>query len=49
LGAPPISLIGAQNLASIRVATAVGAVLEDQILFRGTPFHIYRHPRTPAQ
>jgi RimJ/RimL family protein N-acetyltransferase len=49
LGAPPISLIGAQNLASIRVATAVGAVLEDQILFRGNPFHIYRHPRTPAQ
>ncbi|MEP7057945.1 MAG: GNAT family N-acetyltransferase [Caldimonas sp.] len=41
---PPISLIGAQNIASIKVAKAVGAELEEQILFRGNPFEIYRHP-----
>ena len=44
LGAPPISLIGVDNLASIKVALAVGAKLERQILFRGNPFSIYRHP-----
>jgi RimJ/RimL family protein N-acetyltransferase len=41
---PPISLIGAQNLPSIKVALSVGATLEENILFRGNPFHIYRHP-----
>lgn len=45
LGTPPISLIGADNVPSIRVALAVGATLENQILFRGNPFDIYRHPR----
>ena len=44
LGAPPISLIGVDNLASIKVALAVGAKLERQLLFRGNPFSIYRHP-----
>jgi len=44
LGAPPISLIGVDNLASTKVALAVGAKLERQILFRGNPFSIYRHP-----
>lgn len=41
---PPISLIGAQNLPSIKLALSVGASLEKEILFRGNPFHIYRHP-----
>jgi len=44
-GTPPISLIGEHNAASIKVAEAVGARLESQILFRGNPFRIYRHPR----
>jgi RimJ/RimL family protein N-acetyltransferase len=44
LGGPPISLIGAQNMPSIKVALSVGARLEQEILFRGNPFHIYRHP-----
>ena len=44
LGAPPISLIGVDNVASINVALAVGAKLERQLLFRGNPFSIYRHP-----
>jgi RimJ/RimL family protein N-acetyltransferase len=42
---PPISLIGVENVPSINVALAVGATLESQILFRGNPFNIYRHPR----
>ena len=41
---PPISLIGAQNLPSIKLALTVGARLEEQTLFRGNPFHVYRHP-----
>jgi RimJ/RimL family protein N-acetyltransferase len=48
-GKPPISLIGAQNAPSVKVATAVGATLESEILFRGNPFLIYRHPRAQAQ
>ena len=44
LGTPPISLIGVDNAASIQVALAVGARLEREILFRGNPFSIYRHP-----
>jgi RimJ/RimL family protein N-acetyltransferase len=44
LGSPPISLIGVDNVASINVALAVGAKLERQLLFRGNPFSIYRHP-----
>jgi RimJ/RimL family protein N-acetyltransferase len=49
LGRPPISLIGAQNLPSIKVASTVGATLEAEILFRGNPFHIYRHPASVTQ
>jgi hypothetical protein len=47
-GAPPISLIGEHNLASIKVAEAVGATLESQVPFRGNPCRIYRHPRAPT-
>ncbi len=48
-GGPPISLIAEHNLASIKVAASVGATLESQVLFRGNPYRIYRHPRAPAQ
>ena len=48
LGAPPISLIAEHNLPSIKVAETVGARLESQILFRGNPCWIYRHPQVPA-
>jgi RimJ/RimL family protein N-acetyltransferase len=44
-GKPPISLIGIENTPSIKVALAVGAEFERQILFRGNPCNIYRHPR----
>jgi len=40
---PPISLIGASNLPSIKVAISIGACLEQQIIFRGNPWNIYRH------
>ena len=39
-----ISLIDSRNEASIRLALAVGAVLEREIEFAGAPFHVYRHP-----
>lgn len=39
-----ISLIDSQNAASIRLALAVGATLERELEFAGSPFHIYRHP-----
>jgi RimJ/RimL family protein N-acetyltransferase len=39
-----ISLIDSRNQASIRLALAVGARLEREIEFAGSPFHIYRHP-----
>jgi len=48
-GGPPISLIGAQNMPSIKVALSVGASLEQEILFRGNPFHVYRHPASLTQ
>ncbi|KAB2967690.1 GNAT family N-acetyltransferase [Zoogloea sp.] len=41
---PPISFIHRDNQASVRVALAVGALLEDEIDFRGARFQIYRHP-----
>ena len=44
-GKPPISLIDAENLASIRVALAVGASFEREVEFRGSLHHVYRHPR----
>jgi RimJ/RimL family protein N-acetyltransferase len=49
LGKPPISLIGVENAPSIHVALAVGATLERQMLFRGNPCNIYRHPRLVAR
>src|SRR3569833_443645 len=39
---PPISLIGAQNLPSIKLALSVGASLEQEILFRGFLFLFFR-------
>ncbi len=43
-GQPPISFIHRDNAASIRVALAVGASLENEVDFRGGRFQIYRHP-----
>ncbi|MBS0508309.1 MAG: GNAT family N-acetyltransferase [Proteobacteria bacterium] len=43
-GEPPISFIHRDNAASIRVARAVGAVLEDELDFRGGRFQVFRHP-----
>ena len=43
-----ISLIDSQNAASIRLALAVGATLERELEFAGSPFHIYRHPGSGA-
>ena len=40
----PISLIDARNEPSIRLASAVGAVFEKVIEFRGSPWKVYRHP-----
>jgi RimJ/RimL family protein N-acetyltransferase len=40
-----ISLIDSRNEASIRLALAVGATLEREIEFAGSPFHVYRHPQ----
>ena len=44
-GAPPISFINAENTPSINLAVAVGATHEQTVEFRGSPWHIYRHPR----
>ncbi|MBI3729561.1 MAG: GNAT family N-acetyltransferase [Burkholderiales bacterium] len=41
---PLISFIHSDNLASIKLALAVGARLEKQVEFRGGLWHIYRHP-----
>lgn len=43
-GRPPISLISARNAPSIKFAENVGATLEAEVLFRGNPYLIYRHP-----
>jgi RimJ/RimL family protein N-acetyltransferase len=48
LGKPPISLISVENAPSIHVALSVGAIFERQMLFRGNPCNIYRHPRVVA-
>jgi len=45
-GSAPISFINAENTPSIRLALAVGAALEKQVTFRGSPWHVYRHPET---
>ena len=42
---PLISFIHSENAASIKLALAVGAVLEKQQPFRGSIWHIYRHPK----
>lgn len=47
-GRPPISFIDAGNGASIRLALAVGALLEREVEFRGSTWHVYRHPASPA-
>ncbi len=39
-----ISFINAENAASIRLALAIGATFEKEVLFRGAKWHIYRHP-----
>ncbi|KAF0164241.1 MAG: rimL [Rhodocyclaceae bacterium] len=44
----PISLIDAENTRSIALATALGAVLEKELIFRNAPFHMYRHRRSAA-
>ncbi len=41
----PISFINGENAASIQLALAVGATLEQEVEFRGSVWHIYRHPR----
>lgn len=43
-GQLPISFIHRDNAASIRVAQAVGAHLENEVDFRSGRFQIYRHP-----
>lgn len=40
----PISFIHAENEPSLRVAAAVGATREKTVEFRGSPWHVYRHP-----
>ncbi|MCX7157433.1 MAG: GNAT family N-acetyltransferase [Rhodocyclales bacterium] len=44
----PISLIDAENSRSIALATALGAELEKELVFRNAPFHMYRHRRSAA-
>ena len=41
-----ISLIDARNIASIRVATSVGATFEKELPFRNGVWKVYRHPET---
>ena len=43
-GRPPISLIAEDNEPSLGLAQAVGAKLERVLEFRGSPWHMYRHP-----
>lgn len=43
-GRSPISFIDAGNEPSIRLARAVGAVLEQEREFRGSPWQVFRHP-----
>lgn len=42
-----ISFIHADNQPSIQLAQAVGAVLEQEVEFRGALWHLYRHPAAP--
>lgn len=43
---PLISFIHSENMASIALAKAVGAVLEEEVNFRGACWHVYRHPQS---
>jgi len=43
-GKAPISFINAENESSIRLAQAVNASYEKTVEFRGSPWHVYRHP-----
>ena len=43
-GKPPISFINAGNTRSIKLAIATGALFEKEVEFRGSIWHIYRHP-----
>ena len=38
-----VSFINAENLASIKLAKAIGASFEKEVEFRGSKWHIYRH------
>lgn len=40
----PISFINTENEPSIQLAAAVGAKHEKTVEFRGSPWHVYRHP-----
>ncbi|WP_445400642.1 GNAT family N-acetyltransferase [Zobellella sp. An-6] len=42
-----ISFIHAQNVASIRLARAIGASLKREVEFRGANWHIYEHAKVP--
>jgi RimJ/RimL family protein N-acetyltransferase len=44
LGKAPISFINSENILSIKLAEAVGAIFESSKMFRGTLWHVYRHP-----
>ncbi len=44
---PLISFIHSSNMASIQLALAINASLEKQVEFRGSNWHIYRHPGEP--
>jgi RimJ/RimL family protein N-acetyltransferase len=44
LGKAPISFINAENVPSIKLAEAVGATFESSKMFRGSLWHVYRHP-----
>jgi RimJ/RimL family protein N-acetyltransferase len=48
-GKPPISFINVENVPSMNLAVAVGAKLEKTVEFRGSPWHVYRHPRAASQ
>lgn len=39
-----ISLIHPDNLASIRLAGAIGASFEREVIYQGSTWHVYRHP-----
>lgn len=41
---PLISFIDSNNVASIKLALAINAVLEKEVEFRDGKWHIYRHP-----